>query len=405
MRILHVIHTLSPETGGPPVVMRQFAIAFAAAGHDVEVACLDRPSESFLSDFPCTLHAIGPCYLGSYAYSRKFQDWLRKNAVRFDLLVMHGIWNFPALAVRQEAIRAGKPYGVFVHGALDPWFDQQYPLKRLKKSMYWPLLYPVLRDARAVFFTAQSEAELAKTTRRPNAWNSVVVPLGISDPGVSEETASKQRAIFYDKYPELQRRRFLLFLARIHTKKGCDLLIDAFARVAQSAPELDLVMAGPDQERMQASLQLRAEKLGIHDRLHWPGMINGELKWGALRACDALILPSHQENFGIGIVEALAVGRPVLISNKVNIWSEIESDRAGVVDEDTVEGTGRLLRQWLALSAEERAAMGIRARKSFLHRFTMNQTVTTVTDALSSSALTTSSELKGVPETSQADSY
>ena len=84
-------------------------------------------------------------------------------------------------------------------------------------------------------------------------------------------------------------------------------------------------MAGPDQEGMEASLKSLAERLGIPNRVHWPGLVGGKVKWGALLACDAFVLPSHQENFGISVVEALSVGRPVLVSNQVNIWPEIEA--------------------------------------------------------------------------------
>ena len=226
----------------------------------------------------------------------------------------------------------------------------------------------------AVFFTAESERDLAKTSFHPNKWKSVVVPFGITDPEALRMDPSIQIEAFYSRFPELRGVVTLLFLARIHPKKGCDMLIEAFAKIAASVPDVDLVIAGPDQEGMQAKLQLAAKQFGIGSRVHWPGMIDGDLKWGALRACDAFVLSSHSENFGIAVVESLAIGRPVLISNRVNIWSEIANDGVGLVEKDTLEGTERLLRRWFALQPAERDAMAARTRPSFEQRFTMSQT-------------------------------
>jgi len=305
---------------------------------------------------------------------------------------MHGIWTFPGVALRFAARRAGRPYGIFVHGALNPWFDRKYPLKHLKKLLYWPVQYAVLHDALAVFFTAEFERDLAKTNFRPNKWNSVVVPFGISDPEEPRRDPAGQIEAFYRRFPELRGRRYLLFLARIHAIKGCDRLLEAFAKIAASVPDVDLVMAGPDQEGMQAMLQRMAKQFGIAGRVHWPGLIGDDLKWGALRACDALVLSSHAENFGVAVVESLAVGRPVLISNQVNIWPEIEGDSVGLVDDDTLEGTERLLRRWFDLLPAERDSMAARARPSFLRRYTINRTAVVLNRLFSS---VTSSAGKG----------
>jgi glycosyltransferase involved in cell wall biosynthesis len=374
MPTLHVITSFSPVDGGPPEAMRQLATAYLEVGRGIEVVCLDNPGEPFLKGIPCPVHALGQSFLGRYGFSPRIWRWLHENSGHFDGMVMHGIWTFPAVALRFAARRAGKPYGVFVHGQLDPWFYRKYPLKHLKKMLYWPVLYAVLRDALAVFFTAESERDLAKVSFRPNKWNSVVVGLGITDPEERRRDPAVQIEAFYSRFPELRSRRFLLFLARIHAKKGCDMLIEAFAKVAASVPDVDIVIAGPDQEGMQVKLQRLAEQSGIASRIHWPGIIEGDLKWGALRACDALVLSSHSENFGIAVVESLAVGRPVLISNQVNIWQEIESDGAGLVENDTPEGTERLLRRWFDLLPEERDAMAASARPSFERHFTMNRT-------------------------------
>jgi len=163
----------------------------------------------------------------------------------------------------------------------------------------------------------------------------------------------------------------LLFLSRIHPKKGCDLLLRAFAQAAPSDPSLHLVTAGPDGGAWQATLEGLAGDLGIAGRVTRTGMLTGDLKWGAFHAADAFLLPSHQENFGIGIAvaEALACGLPVLISDKVNIWREIQHDGAGLVAEDTEGGTARLLRDWLAQTPEEARRMRRHARCCFLTRF------------------------------------
>jgi len=373
LHILHVITSLSPAAGGPPEAVRQLVDAYIEVGDGIELVCLDKPGQSFLAGIACPVHALGQSFLGKYGFSPRLWRWLQANAHRFDAIVMNGIWTFPGVAVRFAARRAGKPYGIFTHGALDPWFNRRYPLKHLKKLLYWPLQHTVLHDAEAVFFTAAAERDLAMTSFRPSKWKSVVVPYGINDPEGRGGNSTEQIEAFYRKLPELRGRRFLLFLARIHQKKGCDLLLQAFSRTAALVPEMDLVIAGPDQEEMQGKLQRRAEKLGIGGRVHWPGLIGGDLKWGAIRASEAFVLPSHQENFGIAVVESLAAGRPVLISNQVNIWQAIEVDGVGLVDDDTLDGTERLLRRWFELPAAERDAMGARARGSFLARFAMNR--------------------------------
>ncbi len=171
-----------------------------------------------------------------------------------------------------------------------------------------------------------------------------------------------QREAFLRSFPELRNKRLLLFLGRLHEKKGCDLLIDAFAAVSRENPALHLVLAGPDAGGMQAALSRRAAALGL-SAITWTGMLRGDAKWGAFRAAEAFVLPSHQENFGIAVTEALACGVPVLISKRVNIWREIEQDNAGLVDDDTAAGTQRLLRRWLALAPAERSAMATRAEK------------------------------------------
>jgi glycosyltransferase involved in cell wall biosynthesis len=384
MHILHVIDSFSPLTGGPPEAVRQLIKATRATGTDVEVVCLDHPEAEFLLDLGCPVHALAQSYLGRYAFSPRLWRWLQANAVRFDGMIMNGVWTFPGFALRCAARRARRPYGIFVHGALDPWFNRRYRLKHLKKLSYWPWQYAVLRDAAAVFFTTKTERDLAKTSFRPNHWKSVIAPLGIKEDEPTGQDPAREVEAFYGALPELRGRRFLLFLARIHEKKGCDLLIEAFARVAAAAPEVHLVMAGPDQVGMQAKLERRAEQLGIAHRVHWPGMIGGDVKWGALRACDALILPSHQENFGVSVAEALLAGRPVLLSYSVNIWPEIENDGVGLADDDTLEGTERLLQRWFRLPAAEQAAMAARAQPCFAARFSMQRTAATINEVFGS---------------------
>ena len=181
--------------------------------------------------------------------------------------------------------------------------------------------------------------------------------------------ADSQRQAVLDQFPELQGTRVFLFLGRIHEKKGCDLLIRAFAKTAGNIDSARLVIAGPDQTGWTKDLRALAERLNLSRNVLWTGMLSGDSKWGMLRLAEAFVLPSHQENFGIAVAEALACGTPVLISNKVNIWREIGQDRAGLVDDDDEPGTTRLLEKWLGMTPEAREAMRGDARRCFESRF------------------------------------
>lgn len=148
-------------------------------------------------------------------------------------------------------------------------------------------------------------------------------------------------------------------------------VVRAFAEIAGINPALHLVVAGPDQSGLVAHLQQIAADLGVGGRISWPGMLVDTMKWGAFYASDAFILPSHQENFGISVAQALGCGLPVLISDKVNIWREVMAHAAGLVAPDSLQGTTWLLGYFVAMTPSQRNAMGGNARALFAERFSV----------------------------------
>lgn len=365
MKILRSTHTVNPALGGPIESIRQSTAELRRRGHEVEIVSLDAPDDPWVRDSAFSLHALGPG-IGSYGYAARFSDWIKRRRGEYDAVIVHGLWQYSSFGVWRALAATTTPYFVFPHGMLDPWFKRTYPAKHFKKLLYWPWgEYRVLRDAAAVLFTSEEERRLARESFALYRCHEKVVSYGTAAPSNLESAREK----FFEAFPHLRGQRFFLFLGRLHEKKGCDLLVRAFAQArdfAGSAPYL--VMAGPKvTDSYLHSLQELAA--GTGNSITFPGMLTGDLKWGALSAAEAFALPSHQENFGIAVAEALACGTPVLISNKINIWREIEADGAGLVENDDLAGTTNLLKRWSEMSTDARTAMGEKATKCFATRF------------------------------------
>jgi len=371
MKLLHVIGTLDPKYGGPVEGLTHLSSALFDLGNQVEIVTLGEAKTISLHNKGIVIHALGPS-IGKYRYNTRLIPWLINNTKRFDVVICHGIWQYQSLAIWLASKFVKFQYFVIIHGALDPWFRYAYPLKHIKKWLYWPWAeYNVLKSAKAVFYTSEEEKLLAPKSFWLFKANGVVINYGI---GVPEGDSKQQRKAFFEAYPTLQGKHILLFLSRIHPKKGCDILIEAFARIAKQDSELHLVMAGPDQEGWQSILMQRAFQLGCDRRVTWTGMLNGDLKWGAFHAADVFILPSHSENFGVVVVESLACSLPVLITDKINIWREVINDGAGFVDLDTIDGTIQLLQKWLLMTHEERQKMRKNAQNCFMNRYEIKMT-------------------------------
>jgi glycosyltransferase involved in cell wall biosynthesis len=379
MRILHAISSVNPAGGGPVETLKQLSRVALAKGHTIEVASLDEPDAAYLKDFPTPVYPLGPGK-SWYRFSARFVPWIRANAANYDIVVVNGIWQYNSFGVWRALHNSPTPYTVFTHGMLDPWFKRTYPLKHLKKWLYWPWgEFRVLRDAAAVFFTCEEERRLARQSFWLYSAKEKVVSYGTARPAGNLE---EQRLEFLNRFPQLRGKRLVLFMGRIHPKKGCDLVIQAFAKVLASDPAWHLIMAGPDQIGWRSSLESLAKNLQISDRITWTGLVAGNLKWGMVRSSEIFLLPSHQENFGIVVAEALACGVPALISDKVNIWREVQQDGGGLVEQDNIEGASSLLTSWLSLSDAQRLRMRQCAQQSFQERFEIHQASRTLLSTL-----------------------
>lgn len=379
MRILQTICSVNPATGGPIEVIKQFGSLLPAPTNTTEIASLDSPEAPYLRDLLFPVHALGQTG-GKYGYSKRWVPWLRENTRNYDVVVVNGLWTYHSFGTWRALRDRDTPYVVFTHGMLDPWFKRQYPLKHLKKWLYWPWAeYRVLRDASLVLFTCEEERRLARESFWLYRANEAIAGLGIAAP---KGDPLEQQQEFLGRFPHLRGKRLALFLSRIHPKKGCDLLLEAFADRVGKDSDWHFVMAGPDQVGWKDELAQRVIALGIADRITWAGMLSGPIKWGAYRAAEVFVLPSHSENFGLVVAEALACGLPVLISDKVNIWREIAAAQAGIVAPDTVEGTKDLFTRWLLMSADQQRHMRGRAKACFEAHFDVGRTASGFVDLL-----------------------
>ena len=369
VRILHVINSIDPASGGPAEGLKQLSHIYNSGGHEVHVATLDSPEAVETFNFPAPVIGLGPGK-GIYGYTPRAVPWLMQNVSTYDIVFINCIWQYNAIAAYRALARLNIPYGVFTHGMLDPYFKKAFPLKHVKKSIYWHLfLQPVLKNANAVLFTCEEEKILARQSFARYQVRERVLNYGIFGPELDLASAARN---FLENWPNLRGKRLAISMGRLHPKKGLDILIEAFARSLANRSEWQLVIAGPDQVGQQAELQALAKRLGVAERITWTGMIGGALKWGALAASEVFVLPSHQENFGIVVAEALACRLPVIISDKVNIWREIKKHGAGLVCNDTIESTHNALNQWSAMKDGEIAETRIRCTECFDECFNYN---------------------------------
>jgi glycosyltransferase involved in cell wall biosynthesis len=370
LKILQMVHTLDPSVGGVATSVLALSRGVAQRGHKIDIVVLDDPSAAWIKDIDLKLHALGSGAT-SYRYSHALLPWLREHGGDYDRVIVNGIWQYLSFAAWRRYAGSSIPYYVFPHGMLDPWFKRTFPLKHLKKWLYWPWAeYRVLRDATAVIFTSEEEHLQARKSFWLYRARQKVSSLGVEAPPILPNAKSE----FVSRYPQLQHTRNFLFLGRLHPKKGCNILLDAFAQLNSHEPT-SLIMAGPDQIGWEDELRRQAARLNVTNRVVFTGMLQGAMKQGAFASADAFILPSHQENFGISVVAAFAAGVPVLISNRVNIWREIDSDRAGYAESDDLAGTTRLLQGWIDTPPPERETMRQNARNCFAQRFEIDRAV------------------------------
>lgn len=393
MKVLHVISSMDPKTGGVCEAVRITAAGLQKLGIQNEVVCVDEQTHH--QDTTYIQHNLGPAKNAWY-YSKQLQPWLNENISRFDAVIVHGLWLYHGYAVNRAfkslATKPGKGLKpklfVMPHGMLDPYFQRAKTrrLKALRNVIYWSLIEKhIINNADELLFTCQTELQLAREPFRPyKPKRETVVGLGVEAPPAY---SANMVNVFEKKLPAVKGSPYLLFLSRIHEKKGVDMLLQSYTKIIEqqtsgthiqditSLPQL--VIAGPGLESaygLQLKETVDASAL-LSKLVHFPGMLTGEAKWGAFYGCEAFVLPSHQENFGIAVVEALTCNKPVLISNQVNIWPEIEQAGGAIVADDTVNGTFEMLYKWNALTSTDKNKMAADARHCYEKHFAIDTVI------------------------------
>lgn len=332
MKILHLVHSMDMRAGGLSASLRQLS------PDENTILTLDDPDSDFLIDIKATVVAFGPAR-GKFGYVRGLVDWFSDNLIFFDAVVVHGLWQYHGLAFLLSKKTKKIPYFVMPHGMLDPWFWKAYRMKGLKKLLYWFFVERwIFKGAKGVFFTAESEKRKAQWLSGICKGAQEVVAYGIYPPAIERTVAQE---VFLTKYPHLRSKRTVLFLSRLHPKKGVHWLVEAWSKVAP-AGNWHLVIAGPHEASEAEYVRaLKDRSRGVS--IDWIDYLGGDEKWGGFAAAEAFILPSQQENFGVAVVEALAMGTPVAISSSIDIHEVISREDLGWVVPANLEGTIQLL--------------------------------------------------------------
>ena len=343
LNVLHVTPSMSPSWGGPAVVASELTTELVRKGVRCEIVTahgyrvgtgqvptLGVPITSFATELPARLWA---------GYSREVSRFLNDRANSFDLIHIHEIWHYPAFAAFCAARKYRIPYMVTIHGELSEWGLRQ---KALKKRIYrLCLLDRMLRSAGILH--AITDTEKKQILNLGYDAPVVVTPNGIEP---SRFEALPSPLSFMQRFPELKGKRVILFMGRLHPKKGLDILARSFSMIVRRFDNAVLLVVGPDKFGTRAAMQSILHAEGLLDRSIFTGLLTGRDKLAAMSCADLFVLPSHSDVLGIAVLEAMAARLPVVITTKCE-FPEVSENEAGLVvetDEASIAaGISRLL--------------------------------------------------------------
>ena len=381
MKILHVIAALYPERGGPAKVGPEMCRALAKKGVDVSIyttnlnisGTLDVPTDRAVIHDGVPVYYFPTSGLRQYGFSLPLAEALQSFIPTFDLVHIHSLYMFHTSASAHFCRKFKVPYIIRPHGTLDPYLRRK---SRIKKGIYNLFLENRNLDkASAIHYTSEEEMILA---HRPMNIQSpgVVVPLGLNPEDYAKLPVPDS---FRNRFPECRGKFLYLFLGRLDFKKGLDLLCKAFGEIARQRKDVHLIIAGPDEMGCTKQMRIWLAEEGILDRVTFTGMLSGKDKLAAFNDADVFVLSSYTENFGVALVEAMACGMPVVISDRVNIWREIADAEAGLVTkcnpDDVYRGMSQLLKD-----PDLRMKLGRNAKELVADRYTWDKNIDLMID-------------------------
>jgi len=328
---------MHPSAGGPPVVVENFVREIIKHGHLSEIISsplfckgdqgilLERLNELAPTTFVSPSRIFTPL---PGATQRQVSETIRVS----DIVHLHTLWHPINVVVRKECARHRRPYVLMPHGMLDPY---SLTVKRWRKALYlWALERSNILAAQRIIYTTAEEARLAQT-ECGTLPRGIIIPLGGDAPyEKSEELALR----FLERFPKARDRRQLLFLGRLHFKKGLDRILRILPAIGQMFPDVLLTIVGDGSAEFELNLKNSIKAEGLQDWVLMTGRLEGAEKWGAYASAELFLLPSRQENFAITVAEAMQMAVPVVISNRVNTWPYVQDAGAGlVVDEERIE--------------------------------------------------------------------
>jgi glycosyltransferase involved in cell wall biosynthesis len=344
---------LDPKYGGLSAAVPQLASAVAGySGQGVSLAGFCSSEESHVDFHPGIALSRWPMSRMAWLRNSSWQERFRDQVRQADGVHVHGLWEQSTFVAVRTARSLRKPYVLSAHGMLDRWALNN---KRLKKSIYAALIE--LRNVQAAACLHALTHMEAEDYRRFGAKQPIaVIPNGISVPEAIESR------LFFERFPGLRGKRIILFLSRIHYKKGLDILIKAWAEVAKNFPEAHLVLAGPDFEGTRAGLERSVQEHGLGGTVLFAGMLDQQLKWSAFRAAECFILPSYSEGLSVAILEAMGCGVPVIVTEQCNL-PEIAESGAGWTIQPTAEQVKCALVEMLSHSEAMNRRIGENGRR------------------------------------------
>lgn len=359
---------MDPKQGGVSQAVRNIILNNLFCEH--EVVCMDGDDLDYGTYDTFSVHKTGPGKT-SFKYSPALLSWLKTHLADYSHVVVHGIWqyhNFAAYQALRSLPISKKPFlYIMPHGMLDPYFQKakDRKFKAMRNRFVWLFIEKkAINAANGLLFTCEEEMVLARQTfSEYKPQKELNVGLGVMKPPTQ---TPKMREAFIQATDI--HGSYWLFLSRLHPKKGIALLINAYKDYYSKDNTIpSLVVAGPIDDHYGLEMKKLAAD---NSKIVFTGMIGGDTKWGAFYGCNAFILPSYQENFGIAIVEAMACKKPVVITPNINIWREIINTGCGlVIKEQTKEAVKDALVMLNALSEAEIKQIGVHAVETYCTYF------------------------------------